>query len=249
MLHSDLQGGAPFGSIGILFSATGSDFLGAILCHVRRKPGLICQEETRGGVEWHSGCEAVAAAFPAEPGPVGGVAESTGIYQHKNNMNDPKKEIVAWLRDAHAMEANLADMLDGQVQHLSSYPELQEGVARHAEESRRHASLVESALASLGEDTSALKDGVARLAGKLSPLGIGMASDAPVKIVLANYAAEHFEIACYLSIEAAAEAAGLDQIARMCRVILSDEERMAKILEPLIPVVTTGHLNLESVPV
>jgi ferritin-like metal-binding protein YciE len=164
-------------------------------------------------------------------------------------MNDPKEETVAWLRDAHAMEANLADMLEGQVEHLADYPEFQEGVSQHAEESRRHASLVESALESLGEDTSALKDGVAKLAGKLSPLGISMTSDAPVKIVLANYAAEHFEIACYRSIEAAAEATGMEEIARMCRVILSDEERMARTLEPLIPAITMGHLGIGSVTV
>jgi ferritin-like metal-binding protein YciE len=157
-------------------------------------------------------------------------------------METIHKEIADWLRDAHAMEVNLAAMLEGQVERLADYPELQAGVAAHAEESVRHAQLVEAALTSLGEDTSSLKDGVAKLSGKLSPLGVGMAADAPVKIVLSNYAAEHFEIACYRSLEAAAEEAGLGEIAGTCRTILRDEENMAATLEPMITEITRSHL-------
>lgn len=157
-------------------------------------------------------------------------------------MEPLKHEIADWLRDAHAMEANLAEMLQGQVKHLSDYPELQSAISTHAQESIRHAEMVEAALESIGEDTSTLKEGVARLTGKVSPLGIGMASDAPVKIVLANYAAEHFEIACYRSLEAAAEHAGLDEISRTCKSILEDEERMAALLAPAIRQVTEIHL-------
>jgi len=154
-----------------------------------------------------------------------------------------KNEIADWLRDAHAMELNLANMLEGQAERLSSYPELRDGIARHAEESKQHAELVESALQLLDEDTSVLKEGVARITGMMSPLGVGMASDAPVKIVLANYAAEHFEIACYQSLIAAAEVAGLPEIAEICQDILDDEMRMAETLEPQIASVTKAHLG------
>lgn len=158
-------------------------------------------------------------------------------------MNEKYNEIADWLRDAHAMESNLVNMLDGQIEKLADYPDLQAGVSAHAKESKMHAQLVESALDAMGEDTSALKEGVAKLSGKLSPLGIGMASDAPVKIVLSNYAAEHFEIACYRSLAAAAEACGLPEVASICRRILEDEERMAAVLEPAITQVTTRHMT------
>jgi ferritin-like metal-binding protein YciE len=157
-------------------------------------------------------------------------------------MHTSIKEIADWLRDAHAMEANLASMLDGQAPHLADFPDLQGAVMAHAAESRKHAEMVEAALRSLGEDTSALKDGISKLTGKISPLGIGMASDAPVKIVLANFAAEHFEIACYQSLEAAAEHLGLIEIAATCRSILQDEERMVALLAPAIREVTETHL-------
>lgn len=157
-------------------------------------------------------------------------------------MNTIKEEIADWLRDAHAMESNLINMLEGQVARLDDYPALRDHVARHAEESRRHADLVEKALDSLGEDTSALKEGMARLTGMISPLGVGMASDAPVKIVLANYAAEHFEIACYRSLMAAAASAGFSEVSATCQAILADEEKMADVLEQAIEEVTTSHL-------
>ncbi len=158
-------------------------------------------------------------------------------------MNNQHQEIADWLRDAHAMESNLVNMLEGQVERLADYPDLQAGVSAHAEESKMHAELVESALASMGENTSMLKEAVGKLSGMLGPMGIGMASDAPVKIVLANYAAENFEIACYRSLIEAAESCGLPEIASTCRRILEDEERMALVLEPAIEEVTAMHLS------
>ena len=146
------------------------------------------------------------------------------------------------------MEANLVSMLEGQVPRLKDFPEIQREVAKHAEESKRHGELVESALKGLGEDTSALKDGIAKLTGMLGPMGMAMANDAPVKIVLANFASEHFEIACYHSIRAAAQACGNSEIVKICDQILRDEERMADVLEAAIPRVTREHLACVGVP-
>lgn len=184
---------------------------------------------------WHPDCE--------EHGGRGriGLAGQPGTNT-TDFMND-KTELADWLRDAHAMELNLVNMLEGQVERLSDFPGFQRAVSEHAEESRRHAGWVEDALKSLGQDASVLKDGVARLSGMLGPLGIGMASDAPVKIVLANYAAEHFEIACYRSVKSAAELLGFPRIAEICARILDDEERMAALLEPAIQEVTKSHLS------
>jgi ferritin-like metal-binding protein YciE len=180
---------------------------------------------------WHFACEQ-SAIRPDQ------------AAQPQITMKASTEEIADWLRDAHAMESNLANMLEGQVPRLADYPELQRGVATHAEQSKRHAALVEGALESLGENTSALKEGIARLAGKISPLGVGMASDAPVKVVLSNYAAEHFEIACYLSLRTACEDAGLSEIAAMCEDILADEEEMAETLLSSIGEMTLAHLSM-----
>ncbi len=56
--------------------------------------------------------------------------------------------------------------------------------------------------------------------------------------MLADYASEHFEIACYRSLIAAAEEAGKPQVAEVCSEILEDEEAMADWIEEQIPEVT-----------
>jgi len=105
--------------------------------------------------------------------------------------------------------------------------------------------MVEECLKSLNEDTSLLKDGIAKLGGKLGPIGLAMAEDAPVKIVLANYAAENFEIACYRSLRTAAEHCGEARIAAVMAEIIREEESMADFLDGEIEALTIEHLEAE----
>jgi len=157
-------------------------------------------------------------------------------------MKQQNENLIDWLRDAHAMESNLVTMLDQQVSHLDNHPLLQARVAEHKEESRRHAALIEECLSSLGTDTSMVKEGMAKVMGMVSPLPAAMSSDTAVKIVLSNYAAEHFEIACYRSIAAAARHCGEDQIAHVAMEILQEEEAMADFLQDAIEETTLVHL-------
>ncbi len=64
-----------------------------------------------------------------------------------------------------------------------------------------------------------------------------------MKNFLSDYAAEHFEIACYTSLIAAAEELGHPQIAAICRDILRDEEAMAQWLKENIPEITRLYLQ------
>lgn len=61
------------------------------------------------------------------------------------------------------------------------------------------------------------------------------ARDQRVKDLLDAYSMEHFEIACYMALAAAADRAGLRSVADMCRRISPDEERMAQILRHALP--------------
>ncbi len=159
-------------------------------------------------------------------------------------MKQPKEILIEWLRDAHAMESNLIQMLDQQIGHLEDHPQLEERLVSHKEESRRHASRLEECLARLGADTSSLKEGIAKVSGMISPLPAAMSSDTPVKVVLANYASEHFEIASYRSLEAAARHCGEEEIARVASEILREEESMAEFLAGCIEPTTRTHLGM-----
>ena len=73
-------------------------------------------------------------------------------------------------------------------------------------------------------------------------LASGPARDTAIKDCLAGIAAEHFEIACYRSLIAAAEQLGDMETASTCRGILREEEEMARWLETQLPTVTQHEL-------
>lgn len=156
------------------------------------------------------------------------------IYQPtilKTAMKEQKDILITWLKDAHAMESNVISMLDKQASRMDDFPLMKRRIAEHAEESRRHAEQVEQCLNNLGSDTSTLKEGMAKVSGKIGPMAAAASPDEPVKATLANISTEHFEIACYSSLRAAAEHCGEAEVARVAESIMREEEAMAGFLE------------------
>jgi ferritin-like metal-binding protein YciE len=88
----------------------------------------------------------------------------------------------------------------------------------------------------LGGSTSTVKSGLSAVMGTVQGMSTGMAKDASVKNVLADYSSEHFEIASYRSLIAVAQADL--ETARVCQDIRRDEESMASWLAQQIPTVT-----------
>jgi len=158
-------------------------------------------------------------------------------------MRRDEKEIAAWLKDAHAMEINLENMLKGQIEEFNEFPGIQERIRLHAEETRRHATLVEEALDFIGQETSTLKEGIAKISSKIGSFGSGWTDDSPVKLVLSDFASEQFEIACYRSLICATGEAGLSEIQEICSQILEEERHMAAFLEENIDMVTRAHFE------
>ncbi|NTU78866.1 MAG: ferritin-like domain-containing protein [Chloroflexales bacterium] len=155
----------------------------------------------------------------------------------------PRDTLVAWLKDAHALENNVIQTLEKHVDEVKAYPEMQAKLRQHLEQSRRHAVLVESCLNRHGESTSGVKEAIGAVSGFMQGIASGAAADTVVKNALGDYAAEHFEIAAYTSLKAAAQYLGDDETARICDQILSDEKDMARWLEQQIPSVTQLFLG------
>jgi len=150
--------------------------------------------------------------------------------------------IVSWLRDAHAMERSLENVLEKQARHADSDPAMRDRLARHREETRRHAELVEQALERLGASKSTLKNLTGGVQARMHGMLTGASGDTLVKDTLSGIAAEHFEIACYTSLQTAALDIGDQQTAQMCEQILRDEHAMAEYLEQELPRIT--HVEL-----
>jgi len=150
-------------------------------------------------------------------------------------MMNIKDEIIDWLRDAYAMERSQEAALEKIHNNSSESIQCRTAAATHLAESRQHADTVESLLRSLGEDISSFKTGLGVIAEKINGIGTNLSHDEAIKDLLSNYAIEHFEIACYSAIAAAADVAGLSHIANECRQIILEEEKMAEIIRKELP--------------
>lgn len=159
-------------------------------------------------------------------------------------MNEEQKNsLVAWLNDAHAMEEGLITMLEKQVEETEGKPEMQGRIREHLEETKRHAELVRSCLARHGTDPSGGKDLLAKVTSAVNGFGMSLTSDAMVKNVHSSYAAEHFELASYMVIRAAATELGDAETITVCDDIMADERAMAEWLAGQIPTAVGEYLQ------
>lgn len=134
-------------------------------------------------------------------------------------------------------------VLERHAREAEQLPALREQLELHRQQTREHAHRLEECLGSLGATGSLTKDLSAGIMGALQSMGTALFRDEIVKNALAEYAMEHFEIACYSSLIAAAEDAGLVDVAHTCSDILREETRMALWLEDEIPKITRAYLQ------
>ena len=156
---------------------------------------------------------------------------------------DAKEEIISWLRDAYAMERSQETALEEISKSDRHSSECRTNAAMHLTETRQHATLVESLLRSLGSDTSTFKTSLGMIAETMKGLGMALSHDEPIKDLLSVYAMEHFEIACYMTLSAAADAVGLPHVMNTCDQIVLDEQRAAQNICKAIPGIVQEHLG------
>jgi ferritin-like metal-binding protein YciE len=158
-------------------------------------------------------------------------------------MTKSKQTLIAWLRDAHAMERASVDTLDRLADRLVRFPQLAQRFREHWRESVSQVQHIERCLKQLGSDTSTFKDLANRFIGITQAYALTVVPDEVVKDCLAAYASRHFEIATYVSLGAAALALEEPEVARMCDEHLQQERAMGEWLEQQIPEVTLDFLR------
>lgn len=158
-------------------------------------------------------------------------------------MANTKETLTDWLRDAYAMESQAIEMLERQAERIQNYPDVLAKVQEHIQVSNRQADRLKQCLQRLGTDTSAIKTGVAMLIGNAQSLSGVVVGDEIVKAAIFNYSFEHFEIANYRALIAAAERVGEPEIARILQQSLDEELEMAGWLEQRLPQITRTYLE------
>jgi ferritin-like metal-binding protein YciE len=159
-----------------------------------------------------------------------------------------KDNLIAWLRDAHAMEAATTDNLERLIARADKYPQLKTPMQHHLEVSRRQTDEIEQQLNALGSDTSTLKDMAMRLAGRLEPLLSGMTADDMPKHCIAAHSWEQFEIGAYRSMFGAAEELGMSELQQMCERFIREEQEMANVFFEQLPAITRQYLREYATP-
>ena len=153
-------------------------------------------------------------------------------------MTDAREHLLDWLRDAHAMEQQAAQMLKAQAGRLETYPALKARIEAHLEETLGQQALLEACITRLGSSPSVVKDTMGKVAAMGQAIGGMVASDEIVKGSMASYVFEHMEIASYTALIAASREAGDAETQRVCEQILAQEEAMAQWVKENLPEVT-----------
>jgi ferritin-like metal-binding protein YciE len=174
-------------------------------------------------------------------GIVGGLLSGTGAVagaafsRSDSNGSAEEEQLLAWLNDAYAMEMAQIPILENHASDARRHPEVRERDLQHLKETKQHAKDVRKCIEYLGEKPSVTKKMIGRVTGAMQSVATEPFQDEIMKNFLMDYAAEHFEIACYRSLIAAAEEAGHPKIARVCEEILDEEEAMAEWLHDHLP--------------
>ncbi|QII83994.1 ferritin-like domain-containing protein [Bordetella hinzii] len=145
--------------------------------------------------------------------------------------DEGREQVLDWLRDAHAMEAQAETMLEAMASRLKNYPELESRIREHIDQTRSQAARVRTCIERLGGDTSTLKDAAGKFMATMQGFSGAMASDEVVKGCMFSYAFENMEVAAYRILIVAARQVGEPDIAAVCSDILEEEIAMARWLE------------------
>lgn len=156
---------------------------------------------------------------------------------------DRREEIIDWLNDAYGMERALEVTLEKQTNSTEVHPAVRERAAVHLDETRTHADRVEQALQKLGSTPSTVKTAVGQVLETGKKYITMFAKDERVKDYLAAVGSEHFEVACYRALIAAARAAGKEEIVPLLQQNLDEDAATARWMEENIEGVIRDYFN------
>jgi ferritin-like metal-binding protein YciE len=157
---------------------------------------------------------------------------------------DAREIYVTALKNTHALEMQALQIMERQVERLERYPEMEQALRRHIEETHGQRDRLAEALQSLGDSPSALKEGFLGFVGNMMALGHAPAQDEILKNTYANHAFENFEIAAYESLLTISDAAGQQGHRAAFQQSLKEEQGMAEAVRKLIGPTTQRYLQL-----
>lgn len=138
---------------------------------------------------------------------------------------DIRDKVVSYIRDAHAMEKNVEQML-GSMISTTSDETFKTRLSSHRDETQQQAERLAQRLEALGETTSTLKDAGAVVGAMGSGLQQMVRADKAGKNARDGFVTENLEIAAYELLERLAQRAGDEETAQIAQQNRQEEEAM-----------------------
>jgi ferritin-like metal-binding protein YciE len=154
-----------------------------------------------------------------------------------------KQTLIAWLKRAHTMETQSLPILHAQMTDARKDFPARARFQAHIRETEQHAARMSEALASLGS-APVRGDGDGNAATSIAmAITTRFFSDPLARLAIADFIAEQFEVSAYTALIAAAEQAGENEVARLCRLNRGEDEDMAEWLDAQIPMAVERALT------
>jgi ferritin-like metal-binding protein YciE len=142
-------------------------------------------------------------------------------------MPEIEDRLVAYLKDAHALEQMSLKMLESATKTLED-AHLKEAFSHHLEETREHNELIDRRLEAHGHSPSMMKDVGQKATAMVKGMAAKAPADTPGRLARDGFVQENAEIAAYELLSRVAERAGDTETAEVARRILADEHAMAE---------------------
>jgi ferritin-like metal-binding protein YciE len=160
-----------------------------------------------------------------------------------SSSNAARDIFIVGLHNTHALEQEALQIMNRQVDRLQNYPELEQALRSHIQETEQQRQRLEEAMGQVGESPSTIKEAVMGIMGNIAALGHSVAGDEILKNMFANHAFENYEIAAYKSLLVMAESAGFTSTTGF-QQSLREEEAMARKMGDLVEPITRKYLML-----
>src|SRR5919108_259949 len=146
---------------------------------------------------------------------------------HEKGSEDIEKDLVKYLRDAHALEAQALQLLETGPQ-IAGVDALAEVFREHLEQTREHQRLIDERLAAHGARPSRFQAGALRAGAVNLGTFFKAQPDTPAKLAGFAYAFEAVETGAYELLMRVARRAGDEETATIAERILPEERTAAE---------------------
>jgi ferritin-like metal-binding protein YciE len=141
--------------------------------------------------------------------------------------DDLDKEVVKYLRDAHAIEGQAIALLETGPK-IAGFDALKHVFSEHLPETREHQRMIDERLGELGSGPARFQAGALRMGALNLGTFFKLQPDTPVKLAGFAYAFEALEAGAYELLARTADRAGDTQTAALARRILAQERAAAE---------------------